>query len=49
MAGPPGMPPGALPPGMPMRASGGSITAGAATGVGRIDKAEIIGRERKGR
>jgi hypothetical protein len=32
-----------------MRASGGRITAGAVNRVGRIDKAEIIWRERKGR
>lgn len=40
--GPPmGPPPGAggPPPGMPMRARGGRITAGAETGVGRLQKA----------
>lgn len=40
MAGPGMPPPGGGPPMMPPRARGGQITAGAASGVGRIEKAE---------
>lgn len=48
MAGPPpmgggmpgGPPPGGPPPGMPMRAKGGRVTAGAGSGVGRMQKAK---------